>query len=123
MLTLTKEKELLAALAGAERIGNAEAIEGAINELALFYVATENYLAAAPFWRRGVELVAKSTAPDSAEFATYLHNMAAYCLIPAGPHGEARTMLVKSKEVYAVHFHGDAQFVRDVDELLNEISQ
>ena len=123
MLTPTLERELLDALADAERGGDGAAIESAVNSLALYYVAAENPLAAARFWRCGAELVSKSTAPDSAEIATYLHNMAAYCLIPAGLHDEARAALRRAKEIYAVHFKADAGFVRDVDERLNEIGE
>jgi len=45
----------------------------------------------------------------------------AWCLIPAGLREEARAALLKSKELYDLHFRADARFVRDVDELLNEI--
>jgi len=123
MLTSTQEQELLDALADAERAGDAAAIESAVNGLALYYVAMENPLAAVPFWARGAELVAKSTGSDSAEFATYLHNMAAYCLIPAGLHNNARVTLLKSKQLYALHFQADARCVRDVNELLNGIME
>jgi hypothetical protein len=121
MLTPTEAHELLDVLAVAEQAGDAAAIESAVIRLALYYVATKNPLAAVPFWRRGAELVAKSTAPNSAELAPYLHNMAAYCLIPAGLHDEARATLLRAKELYALHFRADARFVRHVDELLNEI--
>ena len=40
-------------LAVAEEVGDTAAIEGAVNGLALYYVAMDNVLAAVPFWRRG----------------------------------------------------------------------
>jgi len=118
MSTPAKERELIDALADAERHGDGAAIENAVTRLALFYVAAGDPLAAVPFWHRGAELVAHRTSPDSPEFATYLHNMAAYCLIPAGLRDEARATLLRSKKLYALHFHADASFVRNVDELL-----
>jgi hypothetical protein len=120
-MTPTKEQELLDALRCAEQSGDAPVIENAVSGLALYYVATEQFVSAVPFWRRGADLLARSTAPDSAEVATYLHNMAARCLIPAGLLDEARATLRRSKDLYAVHFRADAGCVRDIDELLNKI--
>src|SRR6266851_9473218 len=118
MLDSPKELELLNALQSAEKSGKATPIEGAVSKLALYYVATNQFLAAVPFWRRGASLLARSTAPDSRELATYLHNMAADCLIPAGLYDAARVTLLRVKEIYAHHFQGDTQFVRHIDELL-----
>ena len=122
MLDSTKELELLNALQSAEKSGEATTIEGAVNNLALYYVVTNQFLAAVPFWRRGASLLARSTAPDSRELATYLHNMVALCLIPAGLDDEARVTLLRAKEIYARHFKGDAQFVCQIDELLRQIN-
>jgi hypothetical protein len=120
-MTPTEEQRLLDALAVAEETGDIAVIECAVNGLALYYLATDNVLAAVPFWRRGADLIEMSTAPDSRELATYLHNMAALCLIPAGLREEAEAMLQKSKQLYNLHFQADARCMRDVDELLNEI--
>ncbi len=118
MLDTTKEQELLKALQIAERRADGSAIEQAVGGLALFYVATEQFSSAVPFWRRGAKLLAASTAPDSAELATYLHNMAATCLIPAGLREEARSTLMRATELYRLHFRSDAPWVKDVEELL-----
>ena len=106
------------ALQTAERGADGSAIEQAVSHLALFYVATEQFSAAVPFWRRGAELLAVSTAPDSAELATYLHNMAATCLLPAGLRDEAHATLMRARELYRLHFSSDARCVQDVEELL-----
>jgi cell wall assembly regulator SMI1 len=116
-----KEQELLAALEHAERTEDVQAVENAVNGLALCYVASRKFLAAGPFWRRVAELLAKSTTPDSAELGIYLHNMAAFCLIPAGLLVEARKALLRSREIYGAHFAHDREFVRHVDDLLNQI--
>jgi hypothetical protein len=118
MLNATKEQELLEALQVAERRADRLAIEQAVSQLALFYVATEQFSAGVPFWRRGAELLEMSTAPDSAELATYLHNMAATCLIPAGLRDEAHATLMRARELYRLHFRADAPWVKDVEELL-----
>jgi hypothetical protein len=93
VLPPTKEQELLEALRCAEESGDGQAIESAVSSLALYHaVVLERFVVAAPFYRRGAELLAK-TAPDSLELATYLHNMAFNCLIPAGLLDEARSTL------------------------------
>jgi len=102
----------------AECRADGPAIERAVNHLALFYVSTQQFAAAAPFWRRGVELLEVSAAPSSAELATYLHNMAATCLIPAGLRGEAHATLVRARRLYRLHFCSDAPWVKDVEEFL-----
>ena len=113
-----KEQELLEALQMAEGRADSLAIEQAVGQLALFYIATNRFSAAVPFWRRGAELLAVSTAPDSAELATYLHNMAAICFMPAGLRDEARATLLRARELYRRHFSSDAQCLKDVEELL-----
>jgi tetratricopeptide (TPR) repeat protein len=118
MLNAKKETELLEALQKAEQTQDGFSIDKAVNLLALYYVVTEQFSAAIPFWRRGAEFLAASTAPDSRELATYLHNMAFYCLIPAGMRDEAYAVLTKARELYQRHFGSDDQCVKDVDELL-----
>ena len=118
MLNATKEQELLEALQMAERRGDGSAIEQAVGYLALFYVATKQFSAAVPFWRRGAELLAVRTAHDSSELATYLHNMAASCLIPAELRDEAYAALMRAREIYRLHFSADARCVQEVEELL-----
>ena len=86
--------------------------------MALFYVASDEFSSAVPFWRRGAELLALGTAPHSAEVATYLHNMAATCLIPAGLLDEAHITLQKARAIYAVHFRDDATCIKEIDKLL-----
>src|SRR5690349_15822852 len=115
MLNATKEQELLEALQVAEHRADRLAIEHAVSQLAFFYVTTEQFSTAVPFWRRGAELVAASTAPDSVELATYLHNMAASCLMPAGLRAEANATLTRARELYQRHFSSDAQCVKDVE--------
>ena len=122
MLNPAKEQELLDKLRSAEQSADATAIESAVAGLALYYSVTEQFLAAVPLWRRGAELLAKSTAPDSCELAAYLHNMAAMCLIPADLRNEARTTLKRSRELYGIYFPPDATPLLQVEALLNEIS-
>jgi len=122
MVNPPKEQELLNALYCAEQSTNAALIESAVSGLAIYYAVTKQFLTAAPFWRRGAELLIKGTARDSCELATYLHNMAAMCLIPAGLHDEARATLKRSKELYELYFGSDAKPMSEVDELLHEIA-
>jgi hypothetical protein len=118
MFSPTKEQELLEALQMAERRADKSAIEQAVSQLALFYVATEQFSTAVPFWRRGAELLEVSTAPDSVELATHLHNMAASCLLPAGLRDEAHATLMRARELYRLYFSSDTRCVQDVEELL-----
>lgn len=121
MLNSGKEQELLSELRSAEKSSDAAAIESAVASLALYYSVTDQFLAAAPFWRRGAELLAR-TAADSCELGTYLHNMAVMCLIPAGLRDEARTTLKRSSEIYGLHLRPDARPLCEVNQLLDEIS-
>ena len=121
MSKLTKERQLLAALDRAEESADSAAIESAVSQLSLYYVTTEQFSIAVPFWRRGAELLAQSTSRRSTELAAYLHNMAATCLIPGGLLDEARTTLRRSKELYRLHLRSDTGPIRDVDELLRRI--
>lgn len=108
-----REQEFLAALRVAEQANDPEALEGEGNGPALFYTFREQFQTAAPYWRRGAELTARSTAPDAREFATYLHNMAERCLIPAGLREEARTLLRRVREIYGLHFRSEVRVVRE----------
>jgi hypothetical protein len=119
----TKEQELLNALRRAEELADLDLLEGAVNRLSLYYVGTNQFLTAAPYWRRGAELVEKLTAPYSLELATYLRTMATLCLLPAGLLDEARATLQKSKKLYAVHYGADAQPVRDMDQQLKGLGE
>ena len=112
------EHELLEVLQVAERRADRPAIENAVNELALFYCATDQFSAGAKFWRRGAELLAESTAPDSRELGTYLFNMALMCLIPAGLREEAQTILKRARALHEFHFGQDDPRIKNIDELL-----
>lgn len=120
MLSTPKEHELLEALQTAESRSDSSEIKGAVTGLALFYMTTGQFSIAATFWRRGAELLATRTAADSAELATYLHNMAALCLMPGGMRSEAHDTLMRARELYQHHFNSDAPCLKDVEELLDE---
>jgi hypothetical protein len=117
----TKEQELLDALTAAERSGDAGSIEDALGGLSLYYVVHERFAEAAPYWRRQALLVEQTTAPDSREFGTFLHNMAATCLIPAGFVEEARATLLRAQEIYSLHFRPEDVGIRQVEQLLHEL--
>src|SRR5262245_38175088 len=117
-MRLRTEEDFLNALQFAEREGDAADIERSVADLALYYTTTGKFLAAAPFWRRGAELLAQSTAPDARELGTYLQNMAELCLVPAGLLAEAHEALLRSREIYLIYFQPEELCVRDVDALL-----
>jgi hypothetical protein len=116
-----KEQQLLDALRAAERSGDSASIEHALGGLSLYYAVHERFADAAPYWRRQAFLVEQTTAPDSREFGTFLHNMAATCLIPAGLVAEARATLLRAKQIYALHFKPEDAGTRQVDELLHDL--
>lgn len=115
------EQELLDALRVAERSGASVAIEQAVSRLSLFYTAAEQLATAAPYWQKGALLVEQTTAPDSHELATYLHNMAACCLVPGGMIDQARAALVRAQDIYSLHFSPDAEVFRDIQQRLHDI--
>jgi hypothetical protein len=117
-----KEEELLEALRFAEEAEDAAAIERAVGKLSLYYMVEGRYSTAATYWERGAVLLERTTAADSQELGTYLHNMAALVLIPAGMTEGARSALVRARQIYSLHFKADAKFVLDVEQLLREIS-
>jgi hypothetical protein len=122
MSRAAKEEEFLAAFQSAQRSGDPVALESAVSSLALYYVAMDQFLVAA-LWRQGAELLAVSTAPDSRELATYLYNMAALCLIPAGLRDEARCVLTRSSEIHARHFRDDDPVLRNIRVLIHELQE
>jgi hypothetical protein len=117
----TEEQELLAALKAAERSGDAVAVEQALGRVSLYYVGHERFAEAAPYWRRQALLVEQTTAADSRELGTFLHNMTVACLIPAGLMAEARATLSRAKEIYALHFKPEDAGIRQVDQLLYDL--
>jgi hypothetical protein len=120
-LNPTKEQELLNALQAAEHSGDITAIEKAVAQLSLYYVATERLAIAAPYWQKGALLLAQTTSPISLELATHLHNMAVSCLLPAGMTEEARSALLRAQEIYSLYSDPDAEVLRDVAKLLQEL--
>jgi|GEM_PF-6117938 len=118
-----REQILLRELSAAEKSGDRLGLEVGVYRLALFYSSWERFEAAVPYWRRGAELTVRSTAPDAREFATYLYNMARLCLIPGGLREEARTVLCQAREIFGLHFRSEAQVLRDVEELLEQIAK
>lgn len=117
----TKEQELLNALEAAEQSGDVVRIEHALGELSLYYVVHERFADAAPYWRRQVLLLEQTTSANSRELGTFLHNMAATCLIPSGLVDEARAALLRAKEIYSVHFRPEDSGIRQVEQLLHEL--
>ena len=117
----TNEQELLDALRAADRSGDTASVEQALGRLSLHYVAHQRFAAAVPYWRRQASLVKQTTAADSQELGTFLHNMAAVCLIPAGLTSEARATLLRAKEIYALHFTPEDAGIRQVDQLLHDL--
>jgi hypothetical protein len=118
----TKEQELLDALKAAELSGDAISIESALGGLALYYsVVQERFAEAAPYWQRQALLVERTTAPDSRELGTLLHNMAAMCLIPAGLVADARAALLRAKGIYVLQFGPEDSSIRQVEQLLDEL--
>jgi hypothetical protein len=117
----TNEQELLDALRAAERSGDAVSIERALGRVSLYYVAHQHFATAAPFWRKQALLVEQTTDADSRELGTFLHNMAAMCLIPAGLVAEARATLLRAKEIYALHFKPEDADIRQLDQLLHDL--
>ena len=120
-LNPASEQELLDALQVAEQSGEIVAIEQAVSRLSLFYTAAERFADAAPYWQKGALLVEQTTAPDSRELATYLHNMAASCLVPGGMIEQARSTFVRAQAIYSLHFNPDAEVFRDIRQRLHEI--
>jgi hypothetical protein len=115
------EQELLGALHKAEESADSGSIVNALGSLSLYYVSQRRYTTALPYWRRQAELVEQTTAGDSRELGTFLHNMAAMCLIPAGLVGEARVVLLRAKEIYGFHFKPEDTGVRQVEKLLHDL--
>jgi hypothetical protein len=120
-LNPASEQELLDALRVAEQSGDLVAIEQAVSRLSLFYTVAERFTDAAPYWQKGALLVEQTTASDSQELATYLHNMAAYCFAPGGMIEQARSTFVRAQEIYLLHFSPDAEIIRDIQRRLHEI--
>lgn len=115
------EQELLDTLQVAEQSRDIVAIEQAVSRLAVFYTAAERFANAAPYWRQGALLVEQTTAPDSRELATYLHNMAAFCLVPGGLVEQARSAFMRAQAIYSLHVSPDAEVFRDIRQRLYEI--
>ena len=115
------ETELLDPLAAAELSGNADAIQRAVSGLSLYYCVTNQFSAAAPYWRRGGDLLERQIGPDHRELGTYLQSMAEMCLIPARLHEEARATLQRAHKIYSAHFRHDADYILEVERLLREL--
>jgi len=118
---MPSEQQRLDSLRAAETSGDASSLEGALGKVASYYVVQRAYAIAAPYWQRQAMLLEQMTASDSRELGTFLHNMAALCLIPAGQFAEARAALVRAKEVYRLHFGPEDDLVRQVDKLIHGI--
>jgi hypothetical protein len=116
-----KENDLLAALARAQDLRNAEAIANAGNALALYYAVVANeFDKAVPYWANGAADLEK-VRPNSRELGTYLQNMAELCLIPAKRNDEARSVLLKAKAIYSNHFKLGSKPLQDIDALLGSL--
>jgi hypothetical protein len=115
------EQRLLDELQTAEQSRDAHALETALGRLSLYYVAEGRCTEAASYYRRQALLVEQTTSADSRELGTLLHNMAIMCLLPADLLAEARTVLVRAKEIYSHHFRPEDEGIREIDRLLHEL--
>jgi hypothetical protein len=116
-----REKELLDALAVAEKTADIAAVKSTVSVLGLYYALEEQPIKALPYWRRGEELLTNSTAPDAFELACYLHNMVEMCLIPGGMKEEAKVTLRRVKEIYALYYRPEMEDFKRINQLLTEL--